>query len=110
MAKDPTVVRVNVPHDRIKGFCVKWKISQLALFGSVLRDDFSPASDVDVLVSFAPDADWSLFDLADMEAELAKLFGRKVDLASKKGIEQSRNPIRKQEILGSAQVIYDEAA
>jgi predicted nucleotidyltransferase len=96
--------------DRIESFCSKWKISQLALFGSVLRDDFGPESDIDVLVTFAPDARWTLFDLSDMEDDLAAIFGRQVDLVSKRGIEQSRNPLRKEQILSSAQVIYDAAA
>lgn len=104
------MVRVDIPKDSVEMFCRRWKIVQLALFGSVLRDDFGPHSDIDVLVTFASDADWSLFDLADMEDELVKIFSRKIDLVSKKGIEESRNVTRKQNILGSARVIYDSAA
>lgn len=104
------MVHISIPEDRIESFCSKWKVSQLALFGSVLRDDFSPDSDIDVLVTFIPDAKWSFFDLSDMEDDLTAIFGRKIDLISKKGIEQSRNPIRKEQILSSAQVIYDSAA
>jgi predicted nucleotidyltransferase len=101
---------VSIPHQQIESFCEKWKISQLALFGSVLRDDFTAQSDIDILVDFDANAKWSFFDLSDMEDELCTMFGRKVDLVSKKGVEKSRNPIRKKQILDSAQVIYDSAA
>lgn len=87
-------------------FCQRWKISELALFGSVLRDDFHPNSDIDVLISFAPDAKRGAFVLAQMQAELEILFGRKVDLVSKRAIERSQNPIRRRNILNSAQVVY----
>jgi uncharacterized protein len=72
----------------------------------VLRDDFRPDSDVDVLVTFAPDAHTTLFNMVDMQDELAELLGRKVDLISKRGIEHSRNYIRRKAILGSAEVFY----
>ena len=77
-----------------------------ALFGSVLRDDFRPDSDVDVLVAWAPDARISLLDDTPMKDELEAMFGRKVDLVGKEGIQQRRNWIRKREILRSAQVVY----
>lgn len=92
--------------DRIDEFCRKWGIAELALFGSVLRDDFRSDSDVDVLVSYAPDARPSLFDHVDKEEELAAIFGRPVDLVSRKAIEGSENPYRKRAILGSARVVY----
>lgn len=66
---------------------------QMALFGSVLRDDFGPESDVDVLVSFAPDARWSLFDLVAMQNELKTTVGREVDLVERSAVEQSENYI-----------------
>jgi len=78
----------------------------LAVFGSVLRDDFGPESDVDFLVTYAPDAEWSLFDVAGAEYELEDLLGRKVDLVSRKGVEQSHNEIRRDAILGSARILY----
>jgi uncharacterized protein len=82
-------------------------VSEFALFGSVLRDDFRPDSDVDVLVSFPSyEATPSLFDHIDMQDELEAIFGRRVDLISKKGIETSRNPYRKKAILESARVVY----
>ena len=98
-----------VPKEKIADFCRRWKIIEFALFGSVLRGDFRPESDIDVLVTFAPDARWSLFDHVEMQDELKALFGRNVDLVSRRGIERSRNPIRRKEILESAEVIYAAA-
>jgi hypothetical protein len=91
---------------RVGEFCQKWKIAQLALFGSALRPDFGPASDVDVLVTFSADSHASLFDLVQMEEELTGIFARKVDLISRRGPENSRNYIRRKAILDSAQVLY----
>ena len=90
----------------ITDFCRRWQIVELALFGSVLRDDFKPDSDVDVLVVFASDAHWSLLEHIRMEQELEDLLGRKVDLVSKRAIERSENWLRRQNILTSAQPIY----
>ena len=64
----------------ISEFCRRWQISELALFGSVLRDDFGPESDLDVLITFSPDADWGLLDHYQMQQELERLLGREVDL------------------------------
>jgi uncharacterized protein len=97
---------IEIPKDQITDFCRRWKITELALFGSVLRDDFRPDSDVDVLVTFAPDARWSLFDHVDMEDELRRILGRPVDLVNRRGIERSRNPLRRRAILESAQVVH----
>ena len=102
---DPKRVRVEIPRDKIADFCQRWKISEFALFGSVLREDFGPESDVDILVTFTPDARWGLFALARMEQELATILDRKVDLVSRRGLEASRNYIRRNAILRSAQVI-----
>ncbi|HLF28316.1 MAG TPA: nucleotidyltransferase family protein [Anaerolineae bacterium] len=96
----------ELPKDEVAKFCQRWKITEFALFGSVLRDDFGPASDLDVLVTFAPDANWSLLDHADMQDELRQMLRREVDLISRRGIEQSGNPIRRKAILDSARVIY----
>lgn len=98
--------RIDIDMPRIAEFCRKWKVTELALFGSVLRDDFRPDSDVDVLVTFAPEARWSLWDSTAMEEELASLLGRKVDLVSKRAVEGSRNWIRRRAILESAEVLY----
>jgi len=82
---------------------MKWNISEMALFGSVLSEHFRPDSDIDVLVSFQGDAGWGLFDFVDMIDELKAIFGRKVDLVEKDSL---RNPFRKQAILGNNEVIY----
>jgi predicted nucleotidyltransferase len=100
---------ITIPKDKIIEFCRRWKITEFAFFGSVLREDFGPESDIDVLVTFAPDARWSLLDHVEMQDELKAIFGRAVDLISKRGIERSRNAIRRKEILGSAEVIYAAA-
>jgi predicted nucleotidyltransferase len=98
--------RISMDREKIAEFCQRWKITEFALFGSVLRDDFRPDSDVDVLVTFAPDADWSLFDHMDMEEELFALLGRKVDLVSRRAIEHSDNWIRRKAILSTAEPYY----
>lgn len=100
------VKNIEIPIDKIADFCQRWKITEFAFFGSVLRDDFRPDSDVDILVTFAPNAHRTLFDMVDMQDELEAMFGRKVDLLSKRGIERSRNYLRRKAILNSAQIIY----
>jgi predicted nucleotidyltransferase len=99
----PRQIRVPLPLELIEAFCQRWRISELALFGSVLRDDFSPESDVDVLVTFSPDARFSLLDFVDMKEELQGILHRKVDLVSKRGL---RNPFRRHEILNTRQIVY----
>lgn len=99
--------QVSVDYAKIVEFCRRWKIIELALFGSVLRDDFCPEnSDIDVLVSFSPDAHWTLFDVVEMKEDIQKIFGRKVDLVSRRGIERSQNHLRRQVILNSTRVLY----
>jgi predicted nucleotidyltransferase len=94
-------------HDNVlRQFCSKWRIIELALFGSILRDDFRTDSDIDVLVSFTPNAPWTLLDLVNMEHELADLTGRDIDLVEKQAIEGSHNWLRRDEILSTAQIIY----
>jgi uncharacterized protein len=95
--------RIDLPINQVVEFCKRWQVNEFALFGSVLRDDFRPDSDVDVLVSFDPSAPWSLFDLVTMQDELQKIFGRPVDLVEREGL---RNPFRKNSILSSREVIY----
>jgi predicted nucleotidyltransferase len=90
----------------LAGFCRRWQIVELALFGSGQRGDLRPDSDVDLLVTFAPTATWSLLDQVQMQSELAELLGRPVDLVSRRAIERSANPLRKREILGTARPIY----
>lgn len=98
--------QVSIRKDQLTAFCKRWQITELALFGSVLRDDFGPESDVDVLVEFEEGARHTLFDLDDMELELEEIFGREVDLVSRRGVEASRNYIRRKAILDSAETIY----
>jgi uncharacterized protein len=98
--------QIAIHKARLAEFCRRWNISELALFGSALRDDFRPDSDVDVLVSFLPEAHITLFDMARMQDELKRIFGREVDLVSKPGLENSRNYLRRKQILDTAQVIH----
>ena len=100
------MIRVELLSSKISEFCQKWKIAEFALFGSVLRDDFRPDSDVDVLVTFTPAAHWSLLDLVKMEEELGTMIGHKVDLVERRAIEQSENYIRRRHILSSAEPVY----
>lgn len=97
---------INIPKSRLAHYCSKWKITELSLFGSVLRADFQPGSDIDVLVSFADDAHWSLFDLVNAQAELAVILGRPVDLVERRAVERSENYIRRRHILDSAERVY----
>ncbi len=94
---------IDISQDRLAEFCRKWKVTELALFGSILREDFGPGSDIDVLVTFQPEAVWSLWDLFDMRDELRDLFGREIDLIEKEAL---RNPFRRHEILKSYKVVY----
>ncbi len=88
---------LDIPPERLAAFCRRWQIKELALFGSVMRDDFRPDSDVDFLVTFAADAHWSLFDLVTMQEELQAIVGRKVDLAERRAVEKSENYIRRRQ-------------
>lgn len=93
----------------IEAFCRRWRITELSVFGSAVRGELRPDSDVDVLVSFEPDAPWSLWDLVDMEEELAGIVGRKIDLLTRDGVERSRNWIRRKAILETVEPIYRAA-
>jgi len=96
-------IQIKIPKGKIKEFCQRNQIQKLALFGSVLRDDFRPDSDVDILVEFEPVAHPSLFDFARMQSELEGLLGRRVDLVEAAGLH---NPFRRYEILRTQQVVY----
>ena len=100
------MVQIELPESKVREFCRKWKITELALFGSVLRKDFRPGSDIDVLVSFEPGARWSLMDVVEMQDELETILGRKVDLVERSAIERSENYIRRRYILNSAEPVY----
>ncbi len=95
--------QILIHRKKISAFCSKWKIKELYLFGSALRDDFSPESDVDVLVEFHDSAEWDLFDWIDIQDGLSEIFGQKVDLTSAKGL---RNPIIREEIAKTRRLIY----
>ena len=98
--------RIDIPQEALADFCRRWKIIELSLFGSVMRDDFGPDSDVDVLLTFAPDAEWHYFHLLDMKDELEVLLRRSVDVVEKGVIESSENYIRRKHILSSAETVY----
>ena len=98
--------KLSLSQPEVSGCCRRWRIRELALFGSALRDDFGSDSDVDLLVTFTPEAEWSLLDHVQMQTELSELLGRPVDLVSRRAIERSANPIRKREILSTARTVY----
>lgn len=98
--------RLGITEAALREFCEKWRIRELALFGSVLRDDFRPDSDIDVLVSFGVEPTFALF--LDTQEALQRLLGRPVDLLTRSSIERHENYLRRRAILGTAQVIYAE--
>lgn len=98
--------RMNITDDQLAAFCRRWKIAKAWLFGSVLRDDFRPTSDLDVMIEFSQDASWTLFDLSQMKFELQDLTGRGVDLLTRRGVESSQNTYRRESILGTAKQVY----
>ena len=97
---DPEALRI---------FCEKWGVAELAVFGSVLRDDFRPDSDIDFLVTWAPGRRPRLFAMFEMKDELVALLGREVDLAQRQVVEADFNEIRRRNILESARVLYAAA-
>lgn len=97
-----------ITEEQLDQFCRRWAIAELSLFGSALREDFGPESDLDILVTFLPEARWSLLDHVQMETELAELLGRDVDLITRRAVERSGNPLRRREILETAQVVYPQ--
>jgi predicted nucleotidyltransferase len=99
-------VQTLASYNEIVAFCKRWKVVEFALFGSALRDDFSPESDVDALVSFAPDSNWCLFEHVQMRQELKSIFARDVDLITRRALEQSRNTLLRSEILSTAKVVF----
>ncbi|MCP4644556.1 MAG: nucleotidyltransferase [bacterium] len=98
-------VNVEVPQPEVSRFCLRHGIRRLSFFGSVLRDDWGPASDVDVLVEFAPDTRVGLIGLAGMEIELGSLLGRRAEMHTIKSL----NPRFRDEVLDAAEVQYEQA-
>ncbi|MEG5066599.1 nucleotidyltransferase domain-containing protein [Microcoleus sp. B3-A4] len=99
-------VAIALPIDQINKFCQQWQIIELSLCGFILRDDFHADSDIDILVAFAPTANWGLLDRAQMQEELEAVLSRRVYLISKRAIDRSSHWIRHQEIFSTAQNIY----
>ncbi|MBN2020156.1 MAG: nucleotidyltransferase family protein [Sedimentisphaerales bacterium] len=99
-------INLGVTEQEITDCCRRWKVQRLAVFGSAAADKLRPDSDIDLLVTFLPDAEWSMFDHYRMEEELTHLFGREVDLVSIKAAQENANPICRREILESARQIY----
>jgi len=94
----------SLPHGQITEFCKRWKITEFSLFGSILRDDFGPESDVDCLVVFSKDSEWSLFDIVHMQDELSEIFeGRQIDIVDRHAM---RNPFFRHRVLTTREVIY----
>ncbi|MEQ8462761.1 nucleotidyltransferase family protein [Coleofasciculus sp. E1-EBD-02] len=106
--------QIPIPHgitisaESLKQLCQHWQIVELSLFGSILREDFNADSDIDVLVEFYEKARITFFDLDVIEQQLSQLFHRPVDVVTKPAIEQSHNPIRRQNILDNSKVIYEQ--
>ena len=96
-------VHIDIPRENIVAFCQKWKITEFALFGSVLGGDFQPDSDIDVLVTFAPGGGITFDNRVEMFDELSAILGREVDLVEKRAI---KNPFRRHAILSSKEVVY----
>ncbi|HEY9909133.1 MAG TPA: nucleotidyltransferase family protein [Thermosynechococcaceae cyanobacterium] len=101
-----TVPAIELPMEKIVAFCDRWHVTEFALFGSVLREDFRPDSDIDILINVSPNAERGLTETLQMRDELEAIFGRKVDLIIKAAIERSENWLRRKNILESAQTIY----
>jgi predicted nucleotidyltransferase len=96
-------VQIAVDREQVEAFCRKWKVKEFSIFGSAIRNDFRPDSDVDVMVVFEEGEHWDLFDLVYMRDELKEIFGREVDMVEKRTL---RNPFRKHHILNHREVIY----
>ena len=97
--------QIGYDSQELAALCRRWQVRKLALFGSVMRDDFRPDSDVDVALSFAPESHWSLGDVVDLQEDLQRFFGRDVDVVE---LEAITNPISRKIILGSMQLVYEE--
>ena len=103
MTAEKLLRRLEIDAAELSAFCRRWRISEMALFGSVLRDELGPESDVDVLVVFDPKAPWDLWDFARLEKELGQLLGRKADVVESSAL---RNPFFRHEVLRTCEVVY----
>jgi predicted nucleotidyltransferase len=104
-----TALANEIPIDDIAAFCRRWSIVELALFGSAARGELRPESDIDVLVTFAPEAGWSMFDLSRARRELEQLLNRSVDMVERPALQTHHNPWLRSAILQDARVIYTAA-
>ena len=109
MIANPPNLRLPLPMEKIATFCRRWNIARLEVFGSALRDDFGPDSDLDLVATYAPQARWSLLDRVRMKLELEALLGRPVDLLNRRALEKARRPLRAAAILADAQPLYAES-
>lgn len=98
----------SIPREEIKRFCQRWQVRELSLFGSALRSDFKPESDVDILISFHPAANWGLFDHVQMRLDLEAIFQRKVDLVTRRALDQSQNGLLRERIMNTAKAIFTD--
>jgi uncharacterized protein len=100
------VRRIEISKEKIKEFCKDNHIRSMAFFGSVLRKDFGPDSDVDIMVEFEEGKEPGLFEIVDMQEKLSEILGHKVDLVERRAVERSENYIRRRHILQSLETIY----
>ena len=98
----PIVSAISLPMEPLRRFCRRWRIASFALFGSVLRADFGPDSDVDVLVEWAPGAHWSILDHLRMENELSEILGHRAEIVSRQALDEAQNWVRRRTILDAA--------
>ena len=99
-------IQIDVPKEKIAAFCRRNHIRELALFGSALRREFRPDSDVDMLVEFEPGQELGLMELVAMENELSEILGRKADMVERQAVERSENYIRRRYVLQSVEKVY----
>jgi predicted nucleotidyltransferase len=102
----PAIISSLIEREKLADLCRAWQVTELSLFGSALREDFGPQSDVDILVTFHAEAQPSLLDLMRIQEQLEAFFGRTVDLHTRRSVEASENYIRRKAILTTAERIY----
>ena len=109
MLASPSKIMLALPSEQIAAFCRRWSIVRLDVFGSALRPEFLPDSDVDLIATYRPEASWSLLDRVRMKLELEAMLGREVDLLNRRALEKSKRPARVASILTEAQPLYAES-